>query len=68
MQTQRNQHAGQPSSTRRTFLKASAAAVSAVAASRLVVPQYVHAAGSRGDPHRHDRLRRTLQRRGAARP
>ena len=46
MKTARHQHAAQPISTRRTFLKASAVAVSAVAASRLVVPRYVHAAGA----------------------
>jgi myo-inositol 2-dehydrogenase/D-chiro-inositol 1-dehydrogenase len=46
MQTERNEHSGQPSSTRRTFLQASAAAVSALAASRLVIPQHVHAAGT----------------------
>ena len=46
MQTERNQNAGPSTSTRRTFLKASAVAVSAVAASRLVVPRYVHAAGT----------------------
>ncbi|MHB8974511.1 MAG: Gfo/Idh/MocA family protein [Pirellulaceae bacterium] len=35
-----------PPATRRTFLKSTAAAVSAVAASRLIMPQFVHAAGN----------------------
>jgi myo-inositol 2-dehydrogenase / D-chiro-inositol 1-dehydrogenase len=46
MQTRPHQPAAPTAATRRTFLKASVMAVSAAAASRLVVPQFVHAAGS----------------------
>lgn len=46
MQTEHQPHTGRPVTSRRTFLKSSAMAVSAMAASRLVVPQYVHAAGA----------------------
>ena len=46
MHTARTSQAGPATTTRRTFLKASAVAASALAASRLVVPRFVHAAGA----------------------
>jgi len=46
MTAQQDKHTRQPAASRRTFLKASAVAATALASGRLIVPPSVHAAGA----------------------